>query len=327
MSSPVRLEAESFADPRFGVVGQRLAELQGWACPIMAAGDFGRGAMARVYSVLTDRGTDQLTAAEIDAVLLVTGASDAVVEANLGVRVTSGPLVLAGGAGGVIRLRGASADRVRWRAAGVEQRREAGRKRAKQAARVGGRFTSGKPADIEKSRTSSQRRTSEPPASAGQALAPADQLSGSGSGSGSSNTSASAARARGREAGGQQPAKVRSLTRTAVSLWDEYVRASERHELPHRERVPGDERRVVALLDDGWSVAQVRRALWALAERAAAHESEREWWDGKRCWSAEVLREALSKQTAAAPGKGTQGKRDPAVGYAEPSTTFRGGDQ
>lgn len=133
---------------------------------------------------------------------------------------------------------------------------------------------------------------------------------------------AAAAHAGTRDPSVPEPAPRPHLGEACDRLWAEYLRLSEVHGLPAKKRVPGSEMPILRLLrEDRWTVEQVEHALADVAARAAAHDSEREWWDGKRTWSAEVLDRAMALVAGAAPGRGEIVPLRPLsvrVGRAEP---------
>ena len=107
--------------------------------------------------------------------------------------------------------------------------------------------------------------------------------------------SAAAAHAPARDPSVPEPAPRIQALAVTEQLWEEYRRLSERHGLAFKPFVPGDEQAVRKLLrEDGWSVEQVTHALEDLAEQAATDPARREWWDGKRMWGREVLRNAMA---------------------------------
>ncbi|HET6613629.1 MAG TPA: hypothetical protein VFG83_16635 [Kofleriaceae bacterium] len=134
----------------------------------------------------------------------------------------------------------------------------------------------------------------------------------------STATPSAGARVHAREGGAEPP----PLGETVSRLWGCYERLSAEHGLVAKPRMPGDEMPIRELLEAGWSPPQIAEGLEAVAKRAAAHPSEREWWDGKRCWRAAVLREALAKLAGGAPARGSPratAAQDPRVGRIEPA--------
>lgn len=118
------------------------------------------------------------------------------------------------------------------------------------------------------------------------------------------------------------PARM-PLGRAVDELWSEYERTAAAWNLNAKARTPGDEQPIRLLLDGGWTLKQIKLGLGAVAARAAAFESERAWFDGKRTWRPEVLREALARVSSGAPAAGAlvvsarPARRDRAAELAE----------
>lgn len=94
------------------------------------------------------------------------------------------------------------------------------------------------------------------------------------------------------------------LGEAVARLWATYERLSAERGLDAKPFVPGDEQGIRTLLGLRWTIPQIELGLAATAARAAAFENERAWWDGKRNWRPEVLREALALHTSGAPARG-----------------------
>ena len=101
----------------------------------------------------------------------------------------------------------------------------------------------------------------------------------------------------------QGPDRLERSPSPIERVWAFYEQQCQEHGLRAKPFVPGDEQPIRMLLDGRWTVEQIELSLRAVVARAAEHECERVWADGKRTWRAEVLREALALQTSSAPAR------------------------
>ncbi len=131
----VKIEAVAFTDPRFSILSRELLSLagvQGAVPPQLQAG-LGLGIMATVWQWCTVRNRSVLSSLEVQAIIHVDGADEALVVADLAERTRDG-----------LRIKGATEKRIGWKDKLNQRNEQGGKSRSQSAVRgPGGRFSAG----------------------------------------------------------------------------------------------------------------------------------------------------------------------------------------